>query len=134
MDLISIIAAAVVTVIVIWLALVVVLWLNRPSRDLAMTVMRMLPDVLRLTGRLIVDPATPRSARLALVFLGGWIAMPLDLVPDFLPVIGQLDDVVVAVLVLRWVGRRVGETKMRTLWSGSTEGWELLSRALGWSA
>jgi uncharacterized membrane protein YkvA (DUF1232 family) len=60
--------------------------------------------------------------------------MPFDLVPDFLPVIGQLDDLVVVVLVLRWVGRRIGQDRLRELWTGSDDGWRLLARLLGWSA
>lgn len=59
-----------------------------------------------------------------------WIASPIDLLPEFLPVIGPLDDLVVTALVLRWVARRVGRPRLRELWPGPPEGFALLERLL----
>jgi len=64
------------------------------------------PDCLVLGKRLVADPRVPRRHKLALVLLVGYLAMPFDLVPDFIPVAGQLDDVIVAALVLRLLARR----------------------------
>jgi uncharacterized membrane protein YkvA (DUF1232 family) len=117
-------------VLIAWLVLVVVLWLHRPSRDRAAVVLRLVPDIARLTVRLARDPATPRRYRIALFALAGYLALPLDLVPDFLPGIGALDDVILAALVLRWVGRGVGQAALEAHWAGSPEGLSLLRRAL----
>jgi uncharacterized membrane protein YkvA (DUF1232 family) len=91
----------------------------------------MLPDVLRLTAGRARDPATPRSCKVALAGLAVWLASPIDPIPEFLPVIGPLDDIVVTAIVLRWVGRRVGEQGLRAHWPGSDDGFGLLLRLLG---
>ena len=61
------------------------------------------------------DPRTPRSSKDALGGLAVWLASPIDLIPEFLPVIGPLDDIVLTAIVLRWVGRRVGVDALRAL-------------------
>jgi uncharacterized membrane protein YkvA (DUF1232 family) len=109
---------------------VLLIWLHRPSRELALPALRLLPDILRLVRRLLADPATTRGHRAALIGLMVWIASPIDLVPEFLPVIGPLDDLVVTALVLRWVARGVGRNRLRELWPGPPEGFALLERLL----
>ena len=116
--------------IAVWLLAVLLIWLHRPSRELALPALRLLPDILRLVRRLLADPATTRGQRAALIGLMVWIASPIDLVPEFLPVIGPLDDLVVTALVLRWVARRVGRNRLRELWPGPPEGFGLLERLL----
>jgi uncharacterized membrane protein YkvA (DUF1232 family) len=113
-----------------WLVVVGVVWLNRPTRDQAAVFLRLLPELTRLVFRLVRDPATPMRYRVALVLLGAWLAFPIDLIPDFLPVIGVLDDIVLAALVLRWVGRGIGTERLEGAWSGSPEGLAILRRAL----
>jgi uncharacterized membrane protein YkvA (DUF1232 family) len=113
-----------------WLALIGVLWLHRPARDQATIYLRLIPELSRLVLRLLRDRGTPARYRLALLGLAAWLANPIDLVPDFLPVIGVLDDVIIAALVLRWVGRGVGMTRIENAWSGSDEGLALLRRVL----
>jgi uncharacterized membrane protein YkvA (DUF1232 family) len=113
-----------------WLALIALLWLHRPTRDQAAIYLRLIPDLSRLVLRLLRDSGTPARYRLALLCLAAWLANPIDLVPDFLPVIGALDDVIIAALVLRWVGRGVGMTRIEMAWSGSDEGLALLRRVL----
>ena len=66
------------------------------------------PDCAVLFARLARDPALPRRRRLALVALAAYLASPIDLVPDFLPVAGQADDAVLVVLTLRWILRGSG--------------------------
>jgi uncharacterized membrane protein YkvA (DUF1232 family) len=80
---------------------------------------RVVPDLLVLTGRLLRDPRVPRRWKLALAALGAYLAFPLDIVPDFIPVAGQLDDVILCVLVLRGVMRAAGPRVMRELAPGS---------------
>jgi uncharacterized membrane protein YkvA (DUF1232 family) len=121
---------AVAGLIALWLVAVALIWLHRPSRELALPALRLLPEILGLVRRLLADPDTPRSVKLALVGLGVWIASPIDLLPEFLPGIGPLDDLVVAALVLRWTARRLGRERLRAAWSGSEEGFALFSRLL----
>ncbi|MDQ2941595.1 MAG: DUF1232 domain-containing protein [Chloroflexota bacterium] len=118
------------SLVAVWLVAVLVVWLHRPSRELALPALRLLPDILRLVRRLLADPGTTRGQRAALMGLLVWIASPIDLVPEFLPVIGPLDDLVVTALVLRWVARRVGRHRLRELWPGPSESFSLLERLL----
>ena len=117
--------------LVAWAALVVVLWLVRP-RDVGLRdLVAVVPDVVRLVRNLLADRATPLGVRVALGILLVWILSPIDLIPEFVPVLGPLDDVVVAVLVLRYVARRVGPPELRRRWQGSDAGFDLLARILG---
>jgi uncharacterized membrane protein YkvA (DUF1232 family) len=117
-------------VVAIWLVLVALIWLHRPSRHLAGAALRVLPDVLRMLRALVIDPATPRRERWLLIGLSAWLASPIDLLPEFLPGIGPLDDVVVAALVLRWVARRLGHDYLRAHWPGADDGFALVERLL----
>ncbi len=121
----------VVVLIAAWLLLVAVLWLHRPSRELAGSTLRLVPDLIRLVRALLADRDTPRSVKVGLLGLLLYLLSPIDLVPDFFPVIGSLDDLIVSALVLRWAGRRVGTVGLRAHWSGSPEGFTLLLRLLG---
>ena len=94
------------------------------ARDLA----RFLPDCLTTVRRLRRHPAVPRSARVALLVAGLWVLSPIDLIPEFLPVIGPLDDVVVVALALRHAGRRVPREVLLEAWPGEPR---LLLRLLG---
>ncbi len=89
------------------------------------------PDVLRLGRDLVADRTVPLRVRLALVFLVAWLVMPIDLVPEFIPVLGPLDDVIVAVLVLRFVRATMGGDELRRRWPGTAEGYEVLARLIG---
>jgi uncharacterized membrane protein YkvA (DUF1232 family) len=124
------ILAVVGALVAIWLVLVAIIWLHRPSRDLALPALRALPDIVRLARNLLADPRTPRPQKVALVVLIVWIVSPIDLLPEFLPGIGPLDDIVVAAVILRWVGRRAGPNRLRELWPGTPEGFALVVRLL----
>lgn len=121
---------ALLVIVLGWLVVVGVVWLNRPTREQAAVYLRLLPDLTRLVIRLVRDPRTPTRYRVGLVALGAWLVSPIDLIPDFLPVIGALDDVVLAALVLRWVGRGLGIERIEAAWPGSPEGLAILRRAL----
>ena len=121
---------ALAVLVLVWVVVVAVIWLNRPTRDQAAVYLRLLPELTRLVFRLVRDPGTPTRYRIGLVCLGAWLAFPIDLIPDFLPVIGAIDDIVLAALVLRWVGRGVGIERLEAAWTGSPEGLAILRRAL----
>ena len=77
-----------------------------------------IPDCVVLVARLARDPRVPRRRRLLLLGLIVYLASPLDLVPDVVPVAGQLDDAIVVALVLRHLLRSGGEPLIRELWPG----------------
>jgi uncharacterized membrane protein YkvA (DUF1232 family) len=95
-----------------------------PLRELA----RFIPDAVTTIGRLRGDPRVPRRAKVAVVLAGLWLASPIDLLPEFLPVIGPLDDVVVVALALRYAGRQVPRQVLLEAWPGDSG---LLERLLG---
>ena len=107
-DLLPAVLVGILVFLGLWALLLVVVWRSAPSRATAIDVVRLLPDLLRMTAGLARDPSTPRSCKVALGGLAVWLASPIDLIPEFVPVIGPLDDIVVSAIVLRWVGRRVG--------------------------
>jgi uncharacterized membrane protein YkvA (DUF1232 family) len=95
-----------------------------PLRELA----RFIPDCLTTIRRLRGDPRVPGRAKVAIALAALWLASPIDLIPEFLPVIGPLDDVVVAALALRYAGRQVPRQVLLDAWPGDSR---LLERLLG---
>ena len=112
-----------------WLVLMAVLFVTRPDEMRARELLRLLPDVLRLVHRLAGDRTLPRGVRLRLWLLLGYLAMPIDLVPDFVPVLGHADDAIVVALVLRSVVRHAGAAAVERHWPGTPEGLAALRRA-----
>jgi uncharacterized membrane protein YkvA (DUF1232 family) len=96
--------------------------------------MRLLPDLLTLLRRLTADRALRRGLRVRLVLLLVYLLMPIDLVPDFLPVIGYADDVIIVALVLRSVIRGTGKEPLERHWPGSPAGLALVQRLAGVTA
>ena len=115
----------------VWIALLLLLWLFRPRDVRLREALRLIPDLLRLIRSLLTDRQAPLGVKVALGFLLAWLVNPIDLIPEFVPVIGPLDDVMVAVLVLRYVRRRLGDEELRRRWPGTQAGYELLSSILG---
>ena len=93
-------------------------------RDLASFV----PDCVTTIRRLRADPRVPRRAKVAVALAGLWLLCPIDLLPEFLPVIGPLDDVVVVALALRYAARQVPREVLAAAWPGEAR---LLERLLG---
>ncbi|MDQ6934508.1 MAG: YkvA family protein [Actinomycetota bacterium] len=120
--------------LVAWLALVVALLVARPRGGLLGESLRLLPDLIRLLKRLATDSELPRGVRVRLALLLGYLAMPIDLIPDFIPVLGYADDAIIVVLVLRSVVRRVGLEPLRERWPGSPDGFGALCRLTGLAA
>ena len=75
-----------------WLALVLALLVARPRGSLMREALRVLPDVLRLLRRLAADKTLPRGVRIRLALLLAYLAIPIDVIPDFIPVLGYADD------------------------------------------
>jgi uncharacterized membrane protein YkvA (DUF1232 family) len=83
------------------------------------TLVKALPDIARLIGRLVTDPRLPRSAKIALVAAAVYLASPLDLLPDFIPFLGYLDDVALAAIVLDGIFNYVDRALVLRYWPGS---------------
>jgi len=111
-----------------WLTLVVLLVVVRPRGGLLSESLRLLPDVLRLVRRLAADPTLPRGIRVRLGLLLVYLASPLDLIPDVIPVIGYADDAILVTWVLRSVVRRAGLEVVRAHWPGTPDGFTALTR------
>jgi len=124
-DLVLGVAAALVLA---WGALVVALVLVRPRGGLLREALRLLPDVLRLVRRLAADRTLPRGVRIRLGLLLAYLALPIDLVPDFVPVLGYADDAIIVSAVLRSVVRRAGLDAVRAHWPGTDDGFAALAR------
>ncbi len=114
-----------------WLALLAALVLIRPKGPLLAEAVRLLPDLLRLLRRLAADKNLPRGVRVRLALLMIYLALPVDLVPDFLPVIGYADDAIIVAFVLRSVVRRAGIEAVRVHWPGTDSGFAALARLTG---
>ena len=108
------------------------LWLiGAGRRDEAAAAARFIPDCAVLFRRVLADDRTPRSTKLLLVALVGYLLMPLDLVPDFIPVVGQLDDAILVTLVLRRLLRATGADVVREHWPGPPATLSVLLRVAG---
>jgi uncharacterized membrane protein YkvA (DUF1232 family) len=97
-------------------------------REDAHALATLIPDCIVLVTRLTRDPRVPRRRKLLLIALVAYLALPFDLVPDFIPVAGQLDDAIIVALVLRHVIRAGGEPMMRELWPGRERSLALILR------
>jgi uncharacterized membrane protein YkvA (DUF1232 family) len=118
-------------VIALWIALLVIFWALRPKGVPVREIVRIIPEMLRLLRSVISDRSAPPDVRFVLVGLVAWILSPIDLIPEFVPVLGPLDDVVVAVVAMRYVRRRLGIENLRQRWTGSPDGFALLVRLIG---
>ena len=91
-------------------------------REDAREVATFIPDCLVLFKRLLADRRVPRRAKLALALLIAYLAMPFDLVPDFIPVAGQLDDAILVAATIAYIARVAGRETVEELWPGSARG------------
>jgi uncharacterized membrane protein YkvA (DUF1232 family) len=120
------IAVLVVVVLYAGLLLTLVVTGRRvEARELAV----LLPNLVLLFRDLVRDPAVPRGPKVWLVLAGIWLVSPIDLLPEFLPVVGPLDDAIVAALVLRHLVRRTGVGTVRAHWRGDPATLDRLLRA-----
>jgi uncharacterized membrane protein YkvA (DUF1232 family) len=114
--------------VVLWAGFVA--WLYAVGRHAdARALAGFIPDCIVLVSRLLRDERVPRRRKLLLVGLTGYLALPFDLVPDFIPVAGQLDDLIVVALVLRHLVRTSGAALIREHWPGPERSVEMLIRA-----
>ena len=117
---------AVAVVVASWLLLIVLARRLPPgvAKDLA----GFLPDCVTAARALRRDPRVPRRAKIAVVVAVLWVLSPIDLLPEFLPVIGPLDDVIVVALLLRYAARSVPRQVLLDAWPGDPR---MMERLLG---
>ncbi len=120
------IVIAAIVIIASWLVLIVLA--RRLPPGLAREIARFLPACATTMRRLRRHPSVPRIARWAVLLALVWVVSPIDLIPEFLPVIGPIDDVVVVALVLRFAARRVPREVLFDAWPGDPA---LLQRLIG---
>jgi uncharacterized membrane protein YkvA (DUF1232 family) len=127
----QLVAGVIVGLVALWALMLGIFWVSRPKDVPVREVIRVIPDVLRLLRSLITDSATPLDVRLGLAGLMLWIISPIDLIPEFIPGLGPLDDVIVAIVALRYTRRRLGVNRLRDRWVGTDDGFSLLIRIVG---
>ena len=136
-DWVAVVLAVLGARVLVWVALIVALVAQhrRLGRELDWReILRLIPDVVRLVRRLAADPSVPWGTRIWLGALLVYLLLPIDLVPDFLPVIGVLDDALIAALVLRYVIRHAGRDAVARHWPGTTAGLEGMLALIGLGA
>lgn len=114
--------------IVAWLVLLACLLAHRPTDGTTREALRLLPDTVRLLRRVTADRASPHGVRARTWLLLAYLAFPFDLVPDFLPVVGYADDVIIVGAALRSIVRRAGPDAVRRHWPGTELGLRALWR------
>lgn len=117
--------------LITWLALLVVLAVARPEGTSIADAARLLPDLVGLVRRLAGDATLPRSSRVTLALLVAYLVFPLDVVPDFIPVLGYADDAIVVALALRRVVRVAGVEAIERHWRGTDAGLAVVRRLAG---
>ena len=127
----AVLISVVAGLLLVWVLLLALLWLLRPKGVPARELLRVVPDLLRLTRSLLTDGDVPLDVRVVVVGALIWVVSPIDPVPEFIPVIGWLDEVIVIVVALRYVRYRLGTTLLRERWQGSEEGFAILTTVMG---
>jgi len=120
--------------VLVWLAVVALFYVaGRRAEDPVRLRdgVRLLPDVLRLVRRLAADDSLPRGIRWRLGLLLAYLALPIDLVPDFIPVAGYADDILLVAWVLRSVVRAAGPEALERHWPGTPQGLTVVRRLAG---
>ena len=96
--------------------------------------LRVLPDLARVIGRLLADPLLPRAAKIALAAVVAYLLSPIDLIPDFIPVVGILDDVLLAAIVVDGLLNHVDRGLVLKYWPGDPRSLERVARVARWLA
>lgn len=120
--------------LVVWLALVLALLIagRRETEPVRLRDgLRLIPDIVRLMRGIATDKTVPRGVRIRLGALLAYLVFPIDLIPDFLPVIGYADDVILVVIAIRSVARRAGVEVIDRHWSGTPAGLAAVKRLAG---
>jgi uncharacterized membrane protein YkvA (DUF1232 family) len=130
----EVVVGVVTGLLLAYAVLLFLLWLyarRHPETVTMKDALRLLPDLLRLIRRLAADRTVAVGIRIRPVLLLAYLLSPIDLVPDFIPVIGYADDAIIVALVLRSVIKRAGVETVRRQWPGSPAGLDVVLKAAG---
>lgn len=100
----------------------------RSGKQTLQEAMRFLPDLTQLASGLARDKRVPRLHRVSLWLIAGYLTMPLDLIPDFIPVVGRMDDLFLARIILCWASKGVPQDVVQQHWAGDVALFDLLER------
>lgn len=125
------IVGAFIALALTWALFITALAIFRPRGLSLRECKRLVPDTARMLRSIALDADVPRGARRRLGLLVAYLALPFDIVPDFIPVLGYADDVIVIALVLRSVVRAAGVEVLERHWHGTSEGLALVQRLSG---
>ena len=114
--------------ILLWALMLVIMWRVSPDRHALREAFRLLPDLVRLLRNLAADASLPRGVRVRLWLLLAYLLLPIDLIPDFIPVLGYADDVIIVAIALRSVVKTAGPAALERHWPGRPEGLATLRR------
>jgi uncharacterized membrane protein YkvA (DUF1232 family) len=117
--------------VAVWLLLVLVL-IVAGRRTAARELATLLPNLILLFKDLARDPRVPRGSKWLLALAGLWLVSPIDLIPEFIPVFGPLDDAVVAALVLRHIVKVAGREVVAEHWRGEPSTLDRILRVAGY--
>jgi uncharacterized membrane protein YkvA (DUF1232 family) len=120
--------------VLLWLVLAgLLLWAARkqPDKTRLADLLRLVPDVIRLLRRLVADPTVARPVRIWLVALLIYLLSPIDIIPDFIPVVGWADDAIIVAIVLRFATRHAGADALERHWPGTPQGLQALRSLAG---
>jgi len=118
--------------VAIWIVVAIVLVIVGRvllARELALLV----PNLVRMFGGLLRDPRVPLRAKIVVGIASLWLASPIDLIPDFVPIAGQLDDAIIAALALRFILRTTDGAVVRQHWHGDPATLERVLRMVSWN-
>jgi uncharacterized membrane protein YkvA (DUF1232 family) len=124
-------------IVLLWAVLIGLLWREQrrhPKRQSLGELLRIVPDVLRLLKRLVGDRSVPIGVRVWLVVLLVYLVSPIDLIPDFIPVLGYADDALMVAIALRFATRHAGRAAIERHWPGTPQGLSALLRLAGLAA
>jgi uncharacterized membrane protein YkvA (DUF1232 family) len=120
--------------VAVWLIMLAVLWRaqrQQTDKTSIRDALRLVPDVIRLLRRLASDQTLPRGVRFRLWLLLAYLISPIDLIPDFIPVIGYADDAIVVAIAVRSVSRSAGPIALQRHWPGTPDGLATVLRLAG---
>jgi len=127
----ALLVGIIVSLLVVWGLLLALLWLLRPRGVPVRELLRIVPDLLRLARSVVTDGSVPLDVRLVVIGALVWVISPIDPVPEFIPIIGLLDEVIIIVLALRYLRHRLGTADLRERWPGNEEGFAILTTVMG---
>jgi hypothetical protein len=126
----TLILAVVISLAIVWTALVAALAIWKPKVSLS-DAARILPDLLLMLGGIAQDSSMPFSVRVRLWLLLFYLAVPFDIVPDVIPIVGYADDAILVIWTIRSVVRRSGPDALERHWRGSPEGLGVVRQLAG---